>query len=646
KNRYRVNLHLRVLADLLNGVKSGVFLGVVDGKEHPPALIVQDPLGIGNLAAQFGFFGGEESAYIVFDNSVGGLWYLSEAKKTAKHGRGKPLSALADARHYAIDTTIQGLEITARTTMQLDLLEDLRVLPIHILPKLRLSKATYRVGEGEPVEAAIIQEEVELGKFARLFRLEVADADAAVVFTERLKKGSKVELTLDYAGRDVLFSIGADTYSVSARDSWYPNVGTFTDIATYELTFRYPKRLQLISVGERVSEKDEEKQRVSVWRSSNPIRVAGFNYGRFEKKSQSDPDSGMTVDVYANREFTKFSGDTMADAINSARVSTIFFGKVPYSPISVTQQVEWSFGQSWPSLVYLPTLAFTSQTERVMELGDVLGPNVADLNEFAKMVGWHEVAHQWWGHHVGWESYRDQWLSEGFAEFTSALVLQFTESFRKYDDYWERRRREIIEKSRGNQMKNFEAGAISQGFRLSTHRTPSAASTILYGKGGYVLHMIRMMLRGGKNPDERFIALMHDFVESYAEKNPSTADFKQVVERHMTPQMNLTGDGKMDWFFDQWVHGMEIPKIKSEIKFADAGGGKYKLTGSVTQEGVSPKFRTLMPMYVDFGKDQIARIGVMLLEGNQTVPFEVELPLPRAPKKILPNAMHDVLVLD
>ena len=33
----------------------------------------------------------------------------------------------------------------------------------------------------------------------------------------------------------------------------------------------------------------------------------------------------------------------------------------------------------------------------------------------------HETAHQWWGHIVLWRSYRDQWLSEGFAEYSGLL---------------------------------------------------------------------------------------------------------------------------------------------------------------------------------------------------------------------------------
>ena len=36
----------------------------------------------------------------------------------------------------------------------------------------------------------------------------------------------------------------------------------------------------------------------------------------------------------------------------------------------------------------------------------------------------HEVAHQWWGIGVDFASYHDQWLSEGFANFSGLWYLQ------------------------------------------------------------------------------------------------------------------------------------------------------------------------------------------------------------------------------
>jgi aminopeptidase N len=258
-------------------------------------------------------------------------------------------------------------------------------------------------------------------------------------------------------------------------------------------------------------------------------------------------------------------------------------------------------------------------------------------------VTWHEVAHQWWGHQVGWSSYRDQWLSEGFAEFTAALMLEVNSGRKKADSFWELRRREVFDRTTG--VANAEAGAITQGVRLRTGRSPGAAQAIVYSKGAYVLHMLRMMMReeGTPDPDRPFRALMADFVKTWSGKNPSTDDFKAVAERHITRDMNLAGDGKLDYFFNQWVYGTDIPTLTSSLEAADSGGGKYRITGTITQAGVPADFRTRVPIYLDFGNDKTARLGSVALTGTTTAKVNVEVALPQKPRRVFLNGYHDVL---
>ena len=86
-----------------------------------------------------------------------------------------------------------------------------------------------------------------------------------------------------------------------------------------------------------------------------------------------------------------------------------------------------------------------------------------------------------------------------------------------------------------------------------------------------------------------------DYAATYAGKNPSTADFQRIVEKHATKNLQLTNDGKLDWFFDEWVHGTAIPKYESWFDVQDAGGGKFKIKGSITQSGVPDTFAMPVP---------------------------------------------------
>ena len=151
--------------------------------------------------------------------------------------------------------------------------------------------------------------------------------------------------------------------------------------------------------------------------------------------------------------------------------------------------------------------------------------------------------------------------------------------------------------------------------------------------------MLRMMMmdqhKGGG--DARFQAMMKDFVTTHFNQDVSTEDFKAIVEKHMTPEMNIDNNGKMDWFFNQWVYGTEIPAYKFEYKVSSDG----MLNGKITQSGVSDDFAMLVPIYVDMGKGW-SRLGSARMIGNTTVEIK-NLKLPATPKRVATCAMHDVL---
>jgi aminopeptidase N len=636
------NLHLRVLADLLNRPTrtDGLFLAFVEGRDYSPILLAVDPLGISNLTTRFASFGGEEVALFSFNQQNGGLWYSSTFASQAVAGRGKAIRRVTDASHYDIETTLDGGSLRGTTTVTFTPATDgVRVLPIHLFPRLRVRTATIDRG-GTAVPLTVLQEEASQGVFS-----STDPADVAVQFSEPLTRGAPVRMTLAYEGRDVVQSVGSGVYSVGARDSWYPNLGIFDDLATYEMTFRFSSRNDLISVGEQISERTEGTQKVAVWRSQTPIRVAGFNYGDYQKRSQSDQQTGIGADVYAiqGSQFTAMAGTPLADAINTARVGAQYFGTLPFRRISLTQQPQMTSAQSWPTLVYLASFSFIGGTDLALGFSGTDPRVLQSLKDFGNTVTWHEVAHQWWGHQVGWATYRDQWLSEGFAEFTSALLIEVTSGRRKADAFWEHARTDVLGRTTG--VPTAEAGAITQGFRLRTSRSPEAGQVLMYSKGAFVVHMLRLMMRedGAPDPDRLFKAMMSDFVKTWSGRNPSTDDFKAIAEKYATKDMNLAGDGRLDYFFDQWVHGTEIPTLSSSLEATELGGGKYRIAGMVTQAGVSPAFRTRVPIYLDFGNDRIVRLGSVVVSGTATTKVQAEVALPQRPRRVFINAFHDVL---
>lgn len=657
---FTTNFHIRLLQEILHPGPRPLFLAFVRGKKVPPAMLAVDPRG-GDALHLFDLGDdGETSVLYVQDRTKGGIWYLA---RPAKEGRAASPTPVATGERYEIDTTIAANnEVSGTTVMSFTGRLGERVLPLSLEPKLRLDAVDYAPAGAAPAWRPVpfIQEDEE------------EDADAAVVFPDPLAVGAKYLLRTAYhgVGKAVLRDAGDGNFTVGARDSWYPNIGSFRQTADFELTFRMPRtsKNQIVAVGVESGNRVEGEQRVSVWKSAHPLRVAGFNFGNFRKSAQTDEQSGLTVEVYTNpgepdalqqiqQALAAMSAETdglggafnvdtgqlaqaaFADGANTARTGNAYFGPLDDKRIAITQQSAWFSGQSWPTLVYLPYLAFVDGTARhMMGFG-------ADLAEFVEQLGPHEVAHQWWGHKVGWASYHDAWLSEGFAEFTSGLVLLMRKGPGAYNDFYEKKRKAILERPRGADVSNNEAGPIAQGNRLATWRNPQAYSIIVYEKGAYVLHMLRMAMMDPRkaNGDEAFIAMMKDFAATYSGKSPTTGDFQRVAEKHVPPKLKLTGDGTLDWFFDQWVRGTTIPRITSKLELKGAGDGKYRISGTIAQSEVPEDFAVIVPVYMTFEKGAFAKLGDIPLVGNASKSVDVVLSSAKRPKGVVINAMHDVL---
>ncbi len=138
--------------------------------------------------------------------------------------------------------------------------------------------------------------------------------------------------------------------------------------------------------------------------------------------------------------------------------------------------------------------------------------------------------------------------------------------------------------------------------------------------------------------------MMRDFVKTHFNQNASTESFKQIVEKHMQPAWDLDGNGRMDWFFNQWVYGTEVPSYRFDYSLTPQNDGKVLLAGSLTQSGVSDNFKMLVPIYLDFDGN-LLRLGAANIMGSTTMP-ELKIVLPQKPKRVLINAHYDVLAFE
>jgi hypothetical protein len=652
RTKLQDNIDLRLLEDVLSPAPGGFFFAAMHGHKNGHLFFTIDPYGLPDVEP-------EQLALMSWNEWGPEFLTASNLSTDTAHGaRHKPFNA----DHEDLDTTIERSGfLTGFATMHVVAAEDgVAVVPLDLYPTLRVSKVETDKG----VALDYVQEDKD------------RDADFGVVLAQPLKKGEQVTLRITYGGKDVVQNEGNSNYYPVARESWYPNASeAFGDYATYHMLFHVPKGLTLIATGTKANETTEGKVTTTEWRTDVPLPVVGFNLGQFVTKEATVTNKlgdNLTVDAYANTQPPDMF-NAIADAVNNspatgsddgpagnigkvntagmlpvelsqaevaAQIYTQYFGPLPFTHVAVTQQFACTYGQSWPMLVYLPICGFLDSTQQ-----HVLGLHPEDM--YWKMVTPHEVAHQWWGHTVGFRSYRDQWMSEGFANESASIFLLLTRPKpTDYLDFWKEQRKLLTERNSMG-FRPIDVGPVTMGYRLSTEKTGwSVTQNLIYPKGAYILHMVQMMMWDPREGDKRFMETMHDFVNTYKLQPATTEDFKTTVEKHMTTMMDMEGNHKMDWFFNEYVYGTDLPAYHFESEATPTNAGTT-LHFKLVQSGVPDGFRMLVPLYLEMTDGKVNRLGEIAVTGNKTVDQTVSLPKFSSPvKRASINYYYDVLSTD
>ena len=445
--------------------------------------------------------------------------------------------------------------------------------------------------------------------------------------------GEVFRLVFTYRG-NVIADAGNGVLYVGAHGSWYPNLGP-SPHAIYDLSFDYPAHLTLVATGHLVEDSTSNGYRHSRWLSDGVFPLAGFNLGPYDSRARDLGD--VRVEVYATQqaesalerryldaqaeaeseaearshilgrrapmpplplpplEPAALIGKVTDSAAETLRYFQTLFGPFPYPRLAISQ-VPGSFGQGWPELVYLPTLAFLPGLV-LSELG--LTGESADLENRVTLA--HEIAHQWWGNFVGWQTYHDQWLSEGFASYAAALELaQEKDGDRLFRELLRGYRRDLLTRNKQGEAVE-SAGPIWLGGRLSSSLDPSGYDTIVYQKASWVIHMLGLLLTDQKTgSDAPFFRMLRGFVITYHGENPSTEDFVRYAEKYMSPAADLDHDHRLDWFFREWVYATGIPEYRLRTSTRRLANHRYLVAGTIAQGSVPNDFEMLVPLIITY----------------------------------------------
>ncbi len=441
-----------------------------------------------------------------------------------------------------------------------------------------------------------------------------------------LPAGDSRTLTLFYHG-DLIDRFG-DWFYIKSAAAWYPVALEGRSRARFDLTYHTSAAFVLASVGDSMGSSRDGRRVTTRWVTPGPVQFAAFNLGRYKEQRIQEqglpPITVLAADdahkVFAQelhrRGMTEFGRQRNMkavvgnDVLNSIKFFRHAFGEPPVKHIYVTE-VPYFHGLAFPGLVHLSWTTFHQTQDD-------------GFDEFFRA---HEVAHQWWGIGVDYTTYHDQWLSEGFASFAGLWYLQTVRKDNpRYFRMLDRWRADIL-------ARRSEPDPVWLGWRNTTGLDERGYSVIVYQKGAWALHMLRILMLDLKTMNEdRFTETMRDFYRTHQGERASTEDFRRTVESHMGMDMG--------WFFDQWVYGTEIPAYTVSHRTRSAEKGQFRVTMRVEQAGVSDSFQMWVPVTLDLGANRAVRLRVKV-RGPHT---EIDLPLvPSQPRAVRFNDLDGVL---
>jgi hypothetical protein len=468
----------------------------------------------------------------------------------------------------------------------------------------------------------------------------------ALVFPTPLQKGQQVRLRFKYAG-PVMFDTGGDLLYVGARGTWYPNAGP--SFSNYELTFAYPEEWSLVATGKQVASDVKNHQRITRFVTEKPISRAGFNLGRFETAESTL--QGVKIHAYAGKTVERplqareaRSGRSpeparevrtiVAQAAKAVEFLSTELDPFPYSHLEITQ-LPGPLSQSWPGLVYLSSLAFLDTDER--RAAGVRDPYLEFL--LSKLMLVHETGHQWWGDAVDWSSYRDQWIIEALANYCALLMLEKSDpsSMKLALDYY---KGDLLRETRNGPLAN--AGPVTLGVRLVSSRFPNAYDPILYGRGTWLIHMLRTMLReasGGKD-DALFFTALRSLLAQSPNHKISTADLQAAFEKVLPPALRYEGKRNLDWFFDSWVNGSSVPEFTLERVQIAPAGSHVRIRGVVRQSQGATHMVTAVPVYSVDAQGRAKFLAFVFVDDSATT---FALTATAGTKQIIMDPEHTIL---
>jgi aminopeptidase N len=294
--------------------------------------------------------------------------------------------------------------------------------------------------------------------------------------------------------------------------TWFPVNDTPRDKATYAIAVTVPHGLTAVSNGQYKGRVDQGGHSTFRWRMSTPISsyLVTATIGRFDVTRGRTP-SGVPYYIAVDPAVQSASAAVLRKLPSIVDYFSNVYGRYP-------------FGSSGAIVDDAPFVQYALETA-TRPLFDS-PPDVLTLA--------HELAHQWYGDDVTLARWRDIWINEGFAEFSSWL--------------WEEHTGGRTTAQHLSDLMSLPASDTDEW--LPAPGNPGSAdaifSTSVYDRGAATLAALREKLG-----DHTFFAIMRGWLVAHRHGNASVAQFTAYAAK--------VAHRNLDAFFERWLYKKAKP---------------------------------------------------------------------------------------
>ena len=137
---------------------------------------------------------------------------------------------------------------------------------------------------------------------------------------------------------------------------------------------------------------------------------------------------------------------------------------------------------------------------------------------------------------------------------------------------------------------------MSLGVRLTNSEFPDGYEMISYGRGTWLLHMLRTMMRDAEPAaarsqpisQEPFFRALLNLRKQFEGRAMTTRDLLKALEAELPHSAWHNGQRSLDWFYEGWINGVSVPKFELEkVKYTQQSG-RVLVTGVIAQAAKMP----------------------------------------------------------